>query len=98
MVIPPGAWDLAPLIPVVGILVYGFVHALRSPVFSALAERIRGTSTAGESDPILLQEIRQDLAELNRRLLELEERQDFTERIVSSGRQQLSPPPETTPV
>ena len=39
MVIPPGAWELAPLIPVVGILVYGFVHALRSPVFSAVAER-----------------------------------------------------------
>jgi hypothetical protein len=73
MVIPPGAWDLAPLIPVVGILVFGLVHALRSPGFSALAE-------------------------LNRRLLELEERQDLTERIVSSGRQQLPPPRETTPV
>lgn len=74
------------------------MRALRSPAFSALAERIRRTAPGSESDPVLLQELRQDLAELNRRVLELEERQDFTERIVSGGRQQFPPPRETTPV
>jgi hypothetical protein len=98
MVIPPGAWDLPPLVPVVGIRVFGFVLVLRSPVFSARAERIRSTASGSESDLMPLQEPRQDPAEPNWRWLELEARQDCTKQIVSAGRQQLPPPRETTPV
>jgi hypothetical protein len=95
MAIPPGAWDLAPLIPVVGILVFGFLRALQSPLGRALADRARGSDLA---DPDLLADTRQEVENLQRRTLELEERLDFAERLLARGRAEVEAPESPTPV
>jgi hypothetical protein len=56
---------------------------LRSPLAEALARRLGG-GTAGEPGPAHEAE----LADLRTRVAELEERQDFTERVLLQERQQ----------
>jgi hypothetical protein len=56
---------------------------LRSPLAEALARRLGG-ATAGEPGPAHEAE----LADLRTRVAELEERQDFTERVLLQERQQ----------
>jgi len=68
------------------ILIFGggsLVAISFSPVGRAIADRIRGHARQPAPDPALLEEMdrmRQELAELN-------ERVDFTERLLSQGRQ-----------
>ena len=65
---------------------------LRGPVGKALAERIHGeTVGAGEVPPELLEE----LDEMRTRVLELEERVDFTERLLA--RQRADEPAQLPP-
>jgi hypothetical protein len=56
---------------------------LRSPLAEALARRLGG-ATAGDPGPAHEAE----LADLRTRVAELEERQDFTERVLLQERQQ----------
>jgi hypothetical protein len=98
MDIPPGAWDLAPLIPVVAILVYGFLRLLRSPLGQAIADRVRGTPRTSAHDSDLLSDTHQEVESLNRRVLELEERVDFAERILARGQPHQEPAEFPTPV
>lgn len=98
MVIPPGAWDLAPLIPVVAILVFGFLRVLHSPLGQALAERARGTTATSADDANLLFDTRQEVEGLNRRMVELEERLDFTERLLARGQMEPQETRIPTPV
>ncbi|HEY7684245.1 MAG TPA: hypothetical protein VH879_16490 [Gemmatimonadales bacterium] len=98
MDIPPGAWDLAPLIPVVAILVFGSLLVLRSPLGQALAERLRGTARPGVDDVHFLSDTRLEVESLQRRVTELEERLDFAERLLARGRTQNEEPPIPTPV
>jgi len=56
---------------------------LRGPVGKALAERIhQGTLGQAEPDPAVLEE----LDEMRGRMVELEERLDFTERLLAKAR------------
>ena len=55
MQIPSGALDLAPLVPVVAILVWGFLRTMRGPIGQALADRLRGSGgddMAGELEAL----------------------------------------------
>lgn len=58
MNIPDSAWDLAPLVLVAAILVFGFLRTLRSPLGQALVLRVRGTTRASAHDVNLLSDAR----------------------------------------
>jgi hypothetical protein len=65
---------------------------LRGPVGKALAERIHaGTVSRAEPSPELLDE----MYEMRTRMLELEERVDFTERLLATTRDQAAQLPPT---
>jgi hypothetical protein len=55
-----------------------------SPVGRAFAERIRGGHQANEPDPAVLEELDRIRTELG----ELQERVDFTERLLAKAREQ----------
>jgi hypothetical protein len=55
-----------------------------SPVGRAFAERIRGGHQASEPDPAVLEELDRIRTELG----ELQERVDFTERLLAKAREQ----------
>jgi hypothetical protein len=55
-----------------------------SPVGRAFAERIRGGHSLGEPDPAVLEELDRIRTELG----ELQERVDFTERLLAKTREQ----------
>ena len=75
---------------ITGGIVGGIV--LKGPVGKALAERIHsGTVGAGEVPPELLEE----LDEMRTRMVELEERVDFTERLLA--RQRADEPAQLPP-
>ena len=72
MQIPSGALDLAPLVPVVAILVWGFLRTMRGPIGQALADRLRGSGgddMAGE-----LEALREEIVALRADLEETQER------------------------
>ena len=58
------------------------VLALRGPVGKALAERIHQGAAGAGTDPVLLEE----MDEMRTRMVELEERVDFTERLLAQHR------------
>lgn len=82
MEIPAGAFDLAPLIPVVAILVYGLVKLIRSPIGTALARRLEGQSGDGETEQRLT-EVEEALDRVSGELAETRERLEFTERLLA---------------
>lgn len=66
----------------VGILsVIGAAVVLRGPVGKALARRLEGGASQPPPEEVLL-----ELDELRQRMLELEERVDFSERLLAQGR------------
>ena len=90
MQIPSGALDLAPLIPVAAIFAWCFLRTLRGPVGQALADRLRGSGgddMAGE-----LAALREEVVELRADLEETQERQDFSERLLSQSSTLPKPP------
>lgn len=66
-------------IPIWMAAIGGVVFALRGPLGAALAQRIAGTPPA---DHALAEETAAELEELRRRVYELEERVDFSERLL----------------
>lgn len=72
----------------VGLIVLG-------PIGRALADRLRGRHRQG-LDAEQVEELRDELREVHRQLAELEERQDFAERLLAQARGQglLGAPPE----
>lgn len=70
--------DLIALIAVVSAVL--FVKLLKGPLGQAIADRLRGT---GPLDPGVLDE----LEAVKTRLAEVEERLDFTERMLAQGAQ-----------
>jgi hypothetical protein len=63
---------------------------LRGPIGKALAERIAGRrAVPGAGDPEQAEQLERtlaDLEEMRHRVAELEERQDFTERVLAAHR------------
>jgi hypothetical protein len=67
-------------IPIWGAVgVFGWL-TLNGPVGQALGARIRGEV---EGDPVVPEEVYAELDDLRTRLLEMEERQDFAERLLA---------------
>ena len=83
---------LEPLIPIFFFLTVGGVVVLRGPLGRALAERIAGRAGHGADRRTL--ELERQVEDLQYRLTELEERVDFTERVVAHGRDPRALPPE----
>jgi len=82
MEIPPGAFDLAPLIPVVAILIFGMVKVIRSPIGLALARRLEGGSEGGATEQRLA-DVEEALDRVSGELAETRERLEFTERLLA---------------
>lgn len=75
--------DIAPfLVPITLFITLGAVLIFRGPLGKALGERIAGGDRHGELGPEL-DAMRQGLEEVRERLLDLEERVDFTERVLT---------------
>lgn len=77
------------LIPITLFTVIGLVLVLRGPLGKAFADRIAGRALGGAS-PKELDDLRSDLRgvvdEVQFRLTEMEERLDFTERMLARHR------------
>lgn len=67
------------VIPIWGMVFLMSVIALRSPIAKAMAERLRDPDGAVPPD-----EVYAELDELRARVIELEERQDFAERLLAN--------------
>ncbi|HKI95188.1 MAG TPA: hypothetical protein VJ992_07840 [Gemmatimonadales bacterium] len=79
---------LEPLIPIFFFLTVGAVVILRGPLGRALADRIAGRAgPAGPQVPpgqaAFHEHAGAEIDELRQRMTELEERQDFTERVLA---------------
>lgn len=81
---------LGVLVPITLFVMIGAVLILRGPLGKALGQRI--TRGSGASDRSAETEaLRSEVEELRYRLTEMEERLDFTERVLSQHRQTESP-------
>ena len=85
---------LAAACVIVGMIVLG-------PVGRALGDVVRhllGAARRGSADTAEVDALRQEFAALQHRVAELEERQDFAERLLAQARERglLSGPPPTT--
>lgn len=74
-------------IPIWGMTMGGVAFVLKGPVGKALARRIGGDE-GGAIPPELPAEILGELDELRQRVFELEERVDFSERLLASAKQE----------
>jgi hypothetical protein len=76
--------DLGPLIPIAGIVSVAAVMIMKGPFGQALARRMTGDRDAIDDQRAV--ELENRLEDVQYRLQELEERLDFTERIVAQDR------------
>jgi hypothetical protein len=73
---------------ITGGVIFGFIRLIQSPVGIAVGRRIQGQS--GEADEDLRAEVvwlRDQVEEVQRQLMETQERLDFTERLLSQAKQ-----------
>ncbi|MEO8201191.1 MAG: hypothetical protein ABI679_11765 [Gemmatimonadota bacterium] len=73
---------------VTGIVIFGFIRLMHSPVGVALGRRLQGR--AGELDDEVRGDVawlREQVEEVQRQLSETQERLDFTERLLSQSKQ-----------
>lgn len=85
---PPMGYDPGPIVAAIGVFIttiVGFV--VFGPIGRAIAERLRGRSSDRALDSGEVEALRTDLAALHRRVEELAERQDFTERLLAQARE-----------
>jgi len=91
---PPG--DLAPVIAMSVLTIsVAVVLILRGPLGKAWARRIEGSGAVGAMAPAELEDLRSRLEEVEQqvsRVHELEERLDFTERLLAQQREQARLP------
>jgi hypothetical protein len=71
-------------VPIWGIAIGIVAVTVRSPVAKAFAERLSGKPSS-QQESIGTNEVFAELDELRARVLELEERQDFAERLLAKG-------------
>ena len=81
----PGTFGV--FIPIIGLLIGGFVVVSRSEIGRAFAYRLRNAGLAGGSEEEL-RSLREDVESLRRELLETQERLDFTERVLAGARKE----------
>ena len=80
--------ELAVLIPVLAIFFLGLVVLSRTAIGKALARRIGGDETVPAALEGELRELRLELDALRGELMETQERLDFTERRLASGKRE----------
>lgn len=73
-------------IPIWGFALGALAVMMRGPLGKAIASRIGGESSPG-TPPELSAEVLGELDDLRQRVFELEERVDFSERLLAQGRQ-----------
>lgn len=78
--------ELAVFIPVLAVFFTGLVVFSRTAIGKAIARRIEGPAAAPPELEGEVRELRSEIDALRAELLETQERLDFTERVVSSGR------------
>jgi hypothetical protein len=84
--------DLTPLIPITAIIVAGLFAIGRGPLGQALAERLRGRSSVDAGAlQAQLDEVRDQVELLRGELGDAQERLDFTERVLTKGRESQHP-------
>lgn len=93
--LPPGVPDtpsvgfivaaLLGSLPILGILVYGAVKVF-GPISQAIARRIGGETGAALPPGPEIADLQRQVADLRLELSEAQERLDFTERLLTSGR------------
>ena len=81
----PGTFGV--FIPIIGLLIGGFVVVSRSEIGRAFAYRLRNAGRDGGFETEL-QSLREDVESLRRELLETQERLDFTERVLAGARKE----------
>jgi hypothetical protein len=69
------------LVVAIVVICIGLMKIFRGPVGEAVADRLRGESGRGRTDPAMVAE----MESLKQRLAEVEERLDFAERLLSQG-------------
>jgi predicted dinucleotide-binding enzyme len=87
-------YGLEPLIPIALFFSVAAVVVLRGPLGRAIGERIAGRAdevTAGSAREA--EALRAEVEQLHDRLTDLEERVDFTERVLARSREQSELPP-----
>ena len=92
---PPNPTDFIPfmgmLTGIVSMVVIGIVivRVAQSQVGQAIARRIHGKAGADPELRAELEELREQVVGLEHRLAESEERLDFTERLLTRGKQEI---------
>jgi predicted nucleic acid-binding Zn-ribbon protein len=79
---------MALLIPIFAMLIGGFVVFSRSALGHALARRIGGGADGSPGLESEVRELRGEVEALRGELTETQERLDFTERMLASGKQE----------
>jgi hypothetical protein len=79
---------LGVLIPVLAVFFAGLVAVSRTVIGRALARRIGGEEGAAPALAGEVQELRAEVEALRGELMETQERLDFTERMIASGRKE----------
>ncbi len=74
------------MVPIVLFIVIGATVILRGPLGKALGHRIAGQPAAGDRSAET-EELRGEVEDLRHRLTEMEERLDFTERVLAQHRE-----------
>lgn len=74
------------VVPVFGMMLVGLVVFTRSHLGHAIAERIAGRAGVSPEIEGELRELRGEVESLRTELLETQERLDFTERLIASGK------------
>ena len=81
--------QLGVLIPIIGLLICGFVVFSRSEIGRALAHRLSGGATgAGHALEEEVRALRGEVETMRGELLETQERLDFAERLLAAGRKE----------
>jgi hypothetical protein len=95
IVLSPAAMDPGPFFAMLAFLSVMGVVVLR-PLARAYAERLRGRSQDAGIDSREIEALQSDLAQLRRELEEVQNRLDFTERVLAQAKERglLAPPKE----
>jgi len=72
---------------ITGLMTWGFVALIRGPVGQALGRRLQGRHGQADADVLgAVDALRDQVDLLHQQLAETQERLDFTERLLASGR------------
>ena len=83
-----GPATLGTLIPILGILIGGFVVFSRSDIGHALAHRLGGGGDGQADLRNEVERLRADIETLRGELIQTQERLDFTERLLAGSRKE----------